>query len=418
MIVRVEAVAVWFIYSCLLFSLVGWLSDTARVVSAGEEKVFTDRDFNGSKVGTTEYNLEMTVINEGKEDYRQAMASAALVARKPLLCVVFAKASLNTFINILSNILHMHDTCEWAIIFYAGKYREERNICQHHRLRSHLVLCKRAKDSLKIVNGVDMSHDKDFMSKSVPKTVLYRELLPLISSYQRLFLLDEDISLVDFNYNAFTEVWDCGFPNQPPPLIVQPVVAEDTQFFNFVLWSTWRDKPTLATATGIVEQQAPLFDAIFFEWFVRRVLSHTLKFALEYGVDWGHDRSWCNAAAMYSVEVLHWSPSDVSCAIVTVTSIHHLNTHSMVGKRVNRPLFKSSGNRVVQKYIDRFPTWVLVDILEKPSPVHPVYGKRYQKIESLNGTCLTNRKTKIEESVGNGNEVSFEAEKVKDEQEG
>jgi hypothetical protein len=362
-------------------------------VYAGEyEKTsVADQEFNGSRVGTNDYIMEMQVINQGIQDYELALRTRNLAARKPLLCTVFAKATLSTFINTLSNKLHMGDTCDWAIIFYAGKLREEKNICNHHRLRKNLVMCKRARASLNMINGVDMSNSKEFQSKSVPKTVLYQELFPLVQNYERIFLLDEDISLVDFNYKSFSDVWDCGFPRQAAPLIVQPTVAEDTQFFDFVSASTWRDKQTIATASGIVEQQVPLFDSLFFEWFIRRVLVHTVQFALEYGVDWGHDRSWCNAAAMYAVHVLKWSPSHVTCAIITVTQIHHLNTHAMVGKRINRPLFRSLGNKVVQKYIDRYPTWVLVDILERPNPIHPVYGKKFKKIDSLNETCIADK---------------------------
>jgi hypothetical protein len=55
---------------------------------------------------------------------------------------------------------------------------------------------------------------------------------------------------------------------------------------------------------GYIEQQVPLFDSIFFEWFVKRVLSQTKQWFMEYGIDWGHDRSWCNAAQMYVPDVL------------------------------------------------------------------------------------------------------------------
>jgi hypothetical protein len=82
---------------------------------------------------------------------------------------------------------------------------------------------------------------------SIPKTALYKELLPLLPRYRRIFLLDEDILLHGFGIvNSFlfafenklyihtdlgslSTVWDCAFWPQPPPLIVQPLVLESIQ---------------------------------------------------------------------------------------------------------------------------------------------------------------------------------------------
>ena len=370
-----------FIFLCLL-SIACGVVDTS--------KLFTDKDFNGSAIGTTNYRDELAVIALGKKDYLHAISVKK--KRRHLLCVVFMKASVNNLVTVLSNMQRLGDACDWAVIFYAGEYKEEVKVCSHPKLKSRLVLCTRPRATLRVNDGVDVSNSKEHLSKSVPKTVLYRSLLPLLPNYERIFLLDEDISLVEFDYNIYSEVWDCAFRHQSPPLITQAVVAEDTQFFDFVSERSWRDKNIVATASGLVEQQAPLFDSIFFEWFVKRVLKSTYQYALEYGVDWGHDRSWCNAAAMYSVEVLGWAPGGAVCAIITGTSIHHLNTHAMVGKKTNKVYFRSQGNRVVQRYIDRYPTWVLLDILAQPSPLDAVYGHRYKKVETLDAQCVQRRK--------------------------
>ncbi len=126
-------------------------------------------------------------------------------------------------------------------------------------------------------------------SHTIPKTVLYRELLPFVANYKRLFLLDEDVSLMGWNSTKLFMIWDCAF--QQKPLIVQPLVAEDTQYFDFVSHRVWRNRPegenVIASASGLIEQQVPMFDAVFFEWFLRRVLAQTRMYALMFGVDWG-----------------------------------------------------------------------------------------------------------------------------------
>ena len=114
----------------------------------------------------------------------------------------------------------------------------------------------------------------------------------------------------------------------------------------------------LASSVGLIEQQVPLFDSMFFEWFVKRVLALTRDKALELGADWGADRVWCSAANAYALKVLNWtipegpapSPAEpetlfktrrkavwelmnfniTACAvIVEAAPIRHLDTRSM-----------------------------------------------------------------------------------------
>eukprot|EP01034_Spumella_vulgaris_P021585 gene21585-27623_t len=200
------------------------------------------------------------------------------------------------------------------------------------------------------------------------RTVLYTDLLPFLSHYRRVFLMDEDISLAGFDIRHFTTTWDCAFHPQPAPLIVQPLIAESNQYIPFVNSNRWTQrefKNVTASAAGLVEQQVPLFDAQFFDWFVRHVLSLTYDYALHYGVDWGHDRSWCNAARLYATEVLGYSDTEYTpCAVlVKTTPVHHLNGHTMKGKKENREQFHRNAVVVVQRYIDLFPTWVVTDLV-------------------------------------------------------
>jgi len=155
--------------------------------------------------------------------------------------------------------------------------------------------------------------------------------------------MDEDISLEGFDSTIFMKIWSCAFKQRP--LIVQPLVVESNQFLVYVNEKPWREAPwddVDASRVGYIEQQVPLFDSIFFEWFVKRVLSQTKQWSMEYGIDWGHDRSWCNAAHMYARFVLHWpivsngtqgqAPrTDPPCALITQqgTGVHHLDGKTM-----------------------------------------------------------------------------------------
>lgn len=325
--------------------------------------------WTGSKLGTRAYNMESVAIYEGKLDHAKFSPERYLRRRK-LLCVVFIRASLQPSINLLTNAIHMGDSCDWAVIIYAG---HDLSICKNEKLTKKLIHCKHS------------SEYQENSDKAIPKSVMYADLLPYLPKYQRVFLMDEDISLIGFDVNQFIKVWDCSFRNQPPPLIVQPLIAESNQYFTFVGVNAWKDSTIMATASGIVEQQVPAFNSVFFEWFVKRVLARTKSAGLQHGVDWGHDRSWCNAAKMYAREVLKWPSSASVCSIlVGATPVHHMNTQSMQTKRENRTKFLAEGAVVVQKYINLFPTWVLTDILTSPNPMRSVYAK----VGTLNRTCV------------------------------
>jgi len=135
-----------------------------------------------------------------------------------------------------------------------------------------------------------------------------------------------------------------------------------------------------------------MFDSIFFTWFIKQVLSRTKTFSLAYGIDWGHDRSWCNAAKMYSREVLGWHSSSNSqpCALITGygTSVHHLNKMTMQIIRGNVNIFRKHAFLVVQKYVDLFPTWVGMDMLEPNNPLSVANADKFRQVTNLNQTCL------------------------------
>lgn len=335
---------------------------------------------------TGKYNLEFDVIDMAKDDYVQGIAN--FENRKPLLCGTFIRASLEPMMTLLSNAMIMGGNCDWAIIIYDGSESDEKNICKNNILRGKVAHCKRSEITTSTNHTIE-TNIADIVEgvKTTPKTVLYHELLPFLPLYKKVFLLDEDISLVGFNPSLAMQIWDCSF--YPPPLIVQPLIHENTQYFDFVGQYFWKNTGVVSSTVGIIEQQVPMFDSIFFEWFVKRVLLYTKPYAISLGVDWGHDRSWCNAAKMYGREVMHWPAYDTPCALLVGSKpVHHLNTKSISIKRKDPGKFRANGFEIVQKYAELFPSWVLWDIVVKTDPLSPRNKLRYKKVYSLNDTCL------------------------------
>ena len=232
--------------------------------------------------------------------------------------------------------------------------------------------------------------------------------------------MDEDISLTDFHMTRFLSLWKCSFQqlnhnqnnnnennqnlnlNQQEqyqyllsPLIVQPLIAERTQYFPYVyakLWEMQRFSGSITATVGLVEQQVPFFDSLFLEWYIKYVLINIKDVALKYGVDQTIDKTWCKAAAAYSkyiLEIDYHQYNSASCAIIIDTPpVHHKNFHSLSNKRVNRKYYREKAQVVNSFYKSLYPNWVLEDITRSISPIDPKYGKNFRIIKNYNKTCM------------------------------
>jgi hypothetical protein len=358
--------------------------------------------FKGSKLGTTEYNLEPNVVKQGRKDFHRA--SLSTIERKELLCVTFLHPNTTAQYNFIENVQAMGTHCDWAVIYYQGTASEIHSTCSDTRVVQHIIHCRRNEETevRRFVSTDHGGNGTESIRLSVPKTVMYHDLLPYLSTYKKVFLMDEDISLQGFNVTSLMEPWECAL--SPPPLIVQPLVAESNQYINYLNRNSWkrRDRSKIiASGVGIVEQQVPLFDSVFLEWFIRRVLSLTRDTALIHGVDWGHDRSWCNAARMYGKYVLNYPEGYTPCAVFPhATPIHHLNYRSMENKRNNRTFFEQNGYAVVQRYIDYFPTWVVLDVLGVNNPLDFRNLGIHTTVFSLSAECVAKRQNGTATQVG------------------
>lgn len=91
------------------------------------------------------------------------------------------------------------------------------------------------------------------------KPLLFDELLPFLRFYSKVWLMDEDISLVGFNFRTYfwQYTWDCAFdPPSPPSVISQPLI-------NGKGWSMCNNS-VIASRSAWIGQQSPILDAKLF----------------------------------------------------------------------------------------------------------------------------------------------------------
>ena len=237
-----------------------------------------------------------------------------------LLCASFLLFTPDVISVAIENIRLAGRHCtHWAFIFYGG-------------------------DKLKIAAFKEQQGPKVVLAHSVlppsrntfvPKPLMYPALAPLLSDYKRVWLLDADISLKDFEMEKFLGHLDCL---TPPPLVAQPVVVGSSQSFPVLNLDWWNDEATSKSPGGFkfdrergpvttfrwryVEQQVPIFDASFFHAFLRGVVSPLSGAYRALGdTDWGLDDVWCAAAAAFA------GGKDVlPCAVILATPVQHLGT--------------------------------------------------------------------------------------------
>ena len=223
----------------------------------------------GSQLGTTNYAREREAIDLGKKDYAATLEASLNVTRKELLCVDFIGVKPNSSLTLFRNVKHAANACDWAILVYTGTPGEVKAVCRNANVSfGNVVHCMRPNPTF----------ESEHEHKTIPKSVLYQSLLPVLPKYNRVLLMDEDISLVDMNIKEYVKTWECAFKYRP--LVVQPLIAENNQYIPFVNEGRWRTpayEGVIASTSGYIEQQVPSFDAVFFEWYIRRVLSQVMS---------------------------------------------------------------------------------------------------------------------------------------------
>jgi hypothetical protein len=279
--------------------------------------------------------------------------------KKPLLVTTFINASRVISVDLLkSNIQKLQLTAgekvEFVVVVYYGTPKMVYRACYEDlKIAKSIIHCQKA-----------LLPSTHTFSLSFPKPVLYAELLPFLPFYQRVMVLDEDISLREFNYDKFMKIWNCAdWPSLHPPLIVQGLLYEETQLFPFVHWSEWRSKelsPVIAAEAKFIEQQMPSFDTFFLYWFIDAVVHKMLALSMELQTDWGIDSTWCAAAEQFATDILGWNKNGnyYSCAYLTGSEpFHHMNSRSLATKTANLTLFNKRGKMLIAAWRKEFPYW-------------------------------------------------------------
>jgi hypothetical protein len=201
--------------------------------------------------------------------------------RKPLLCVTFMNASNElAFQNLLNNTIRSNGHCDWAVIIYGGN---KETICNDPRLIPRLTLCEFSKAHERFK---DIFLTKQISLSSIPKPLQYFELLPILPTYRYALLMDEDISLQEFDFANYHTILFCSFYPDHPPLISQGLVNEETQDYGFLRPSSWKKRPFIISETVLIEQQMPYFHSIFLQWFIETIIKEAVDQIIETNSAW------------------------------------------------------------------------------------------------------------------------------------
>jgi hypothetical protein len=354
------------------------------------------KDIQYPEKSTPKYHLEMKVIEKAKRFFQQQLEQ--FDQRKYLLCTTFMDTSKAQSRNVLEdNVRKTSQYCDWAIIHY----NTEEGACEmpffNTLINTYPIVHCGYPSFLYKQTFNDMIKKREYhhhgnltlRSSFIPKPLLYYELLPMLPNYQYVFVMDEDISISSINLPAYLHIKDCSFYPAQPPLITQNLIAEHTQYYNYLYYKNWRrdknHRKILAIETFFIEQQAPVLHSLFFQFFIQYVIDLTKEVVVLTSSDWGTDATWCGAAYDFAKEILQYEMSSfVPCAIITGTlPYHHNDGRTIRFQRTNRTEFLKNGDKMREYYHFLFPTWFnlgdnkgtnplsLENVLLKAESIHP-----------------------------------------------
>jgi hypothetical protein len=314
--------------------------------------------------------------------------------RSPLLCSTFTSASPRVLESLYANMKQLGSGCEWALVLYkmpedASVLRAfERNVTDTLP-QTRIVHMKPAPDRLQLVQryvqtarrnpsflrrGYDSEDPSTWIFNGVayPKPLLFLQLLPLLSSYNRVWLLDDDISLEGFELPEFLRIWDCSFAPDPAPLITQPLLSPSSKLYPFLGEAGWKEEfkatgtRTLAAGAGFIEMQAPLMDAAFFSWFLRFLVVPMVAPLHVTGADWGFDDLFCAAADNFwrvggvgrgGAAAKGTSATSAPCAVlVGGSTMRHLD-HGALGAAIGKAPKWYLNHEMLAMVIKTFPSF-------------------------------------------------------------
>lgn len=283
-----------------------------------------------SYAASTSFTVRNTSLQtyalEGLKLYQQR--DSRCNREKLLLCTIFVnilkianKQNNHGEDLVRANMYTMRSFCDFAVLSYTchpSGHIIIQDIAKSANATLRLYRC------VKPVNG---------LNDHVSKVMMYDRLLPVVSQYERVWLLDEDLALQNFNFVSFFETLECAFWPRISPMVVQPVIAESNQDYSFANLATWAGTIVRACSTEFIEIQMPLFNATFFEWYVKYIVAPITLNEPQALLCAGFDSMFCKSADVFARAVLGSSmPSNYRhCAVITThgTAVSHQNMRTI-----------------------------------------------------------------------------------------
>lgn len=278
---------------------------------------------------------------------------------KPLLCATFIDLEKDVAVqNLIENIKYAQSSCNsWAAV----SYKPNTPVLAEKALSINTELAEasvRSGTHFFFIFHMPWFYYKG--QKHALKPALYFLLLPHLPYYKRVWLIDEDFSLQHFKFQEYFSYLNCPSSPLKLSLVTQPLIRghSDLGYVQMDNWTSYAN--VVAVPTGYVEQQVPIIDTKFFEWFVERIIVSISKH-LRFHSDWGHDECWCKAAKQFHVmnKNLEENQSfNYSCSLLIMGAssyVTHLNFQTLDKKYADTVRFWRIGLEYREKYLSKFP---------------------------------------------------------------
>lgn len=293
---------------------------------------------------------------------------SSTIERKSLICAVFIDISCDKVMSILKhNIRHAQGNCSaWALVPYTPiSVTLHKNMVTHtDHLSNIAIACKT--EIFYILHDNSTYYEQQ---GTLTKLDLLKLLLPYLPHYHRVWILDEDISIQQINFNEYFGYLDCQSGPLKNTLISQALVEGPTSY-GYLQRESWADHLDYAAAPSLlIEDQSTVLDTNFLIWYISNVIELvTTALGQNADCDWGLDLTWCGAARHYlnnrtNLKLNYEPPNDkysalYVCAVVMGSSYFtHLDLHSATNYRIHGCYDKSQ--ETVKLFRDLFPSYFL-----------------------------------------------------------
>lgn len=213
------------------------ISPTRRQASADIRAEFCCSD----AISTSEHWGYLSIRFDTDHEKNALQRIQAPIVRKPdtMLCAIFMNFCEEAVNLLYHNMRAAGKSCTWVVFAYKGDKRLlsvfSRYVSNHPNITiRHIGFVKNitdvapiyCKDSLNAKSNFNL-----FNNSGVPKSVLYMELLPYLSEFERVLILDDDMDISEFSFDVFHDIMNCGFQSGCGPVLVQPLVGPQRRYF-------------------------------------------------------------------------------------------------------------------------------------------------------------------------------------------